>query len=193
MRWLLVVLAVCTLSACAANTVSGLSYTAAPVATAQAGPGTVAGVDSTDQRKEDPNRLATVMGGFGNPLKTLDTPKPVKDVVADAFVSGLQSRGLMGSGGKAPLRIALVVHKFDADMMVGRTARIDVSMSVVDHAGRTIYEDRATDSESETKAFQTGIFADINDLKKLCEIVLARTVNHMLDKPEFLAAVKAAA
>jgi hypothetical protein len=45
------------------------------------------------------------------------------------------------------------------------------------------------DSESETKILETGIFADIADLQKLCEIVLDRTVNRLLDKPEFRAAV----
>jgi len=125
------------------------------------------------------------MGGFGNPLKTLDTAKPVKDEVADAFLEGLRARGMLASSAQAPFRLALVVRKFDADMMVGRTGRIDLTMSVVDRGGNTVYEDTATDSESETKFFETGIFADISDLQKLCEIVLNRTVNRLLDKPEF--------
>jgi uncharacterized lipoprotein YajG len=175
------------LGACS-NTVSSLQY--APPGAMQAATGaSIASVTSTDQRKEAPNRLATVMGGFGNPLKTLDTAKPVKDEVADAFAQGLRARNLLASGGSAPLRIALVVRKFDADMMVGRTARIDLTLSVVDQAGQTIYEDTAVDSESETKFFQTGVFADIDDLRRLCEIVLKRTVDTMLDKPAFRAAV----
>jgi hypothetical protein len=92
---------------------------------------------------------------------------------------------MLASNTQAPFRLALVVRKFDADMMVGRTGRIDLTMSVVDQGGNTVYEDAATDSESETKFFETGIFADIADLQKLCEIVLNRTVNRLLDKPEF--------
>jgi hypothetical protein len=56
--------------------------------------------------------------------------------------------------------------------------------------GCNIYEDSAADIESETKIFQTGVFADIADLQKLCEIVLSRTVDRMLDKPEFRAAIR---
>jgi len=34
------------------------------------------------------------------------------------------------------------------------------------------------------------VFADIADLQKLCEIVLNRTVDRMLDKPEFRTAIQ---
>ena len=74
-------------------------------------------------------------------------------------------------------------------MIVGRTARIDLVMSVVNQAGATVYEDSSADSESETKLLETGVFADIGDLKKMCEIVLNRTVDRLLDKPAFRAAV----
>jgi hypothetical protein len=175
---------------CACNTVSSLQYSPPGSIQAAAAP-SVGAVAAIDQRKEAPQRLATVLGGFGNPLKTLDTAKPVKDEVADAFVQGLRARGLLASSGQAPFRLALVVRKFDADMMVGRTARIDLTMSVVNQAGATVYEDSATDSESETKFFETGVFADIQDLKKLCEIVLTRTVDRLLDKPAFRATLTA--
>jgi len=185
-RYLAITLAL-ALCACG-NTVSSLHYV--PATSIAVAPAPVIGtVAAIDQRKEAPNRLATVMGGFGNPLKTLDTAKPVKDEVADAFHEGLRVRGMLGSNDQAPFRLALVVRRFDADMIVGRTGRIDLTMSVVDRRGNTVYQDAATDSESETKFFETGIFADIADLQKLCEIVLNRTVNRMLDKPEFRAAV----
>jgi uncharacterized lipoprotein YajG len=179
-----------TLGLCAcSNTVSSLQYapTAAVQSTASPSIGIVA---ATDQRKEQPRQLATVMGGFGNPLKTLETAKAVKDEIADAFAQGLRARGLMAASEQAPFRVALVVRKFDADMLLGRTARIDLTLSVINQAGATVYEDTAVDSESEGyKPFQVGMMADINDLKRLCEIVLARTVDHMLDNPAFRAVV----
>lgn len=175
------------LCACS-NTVNNLTYT--PTGPVQAvGPATIASVSGTDERKEAPTRLATIMGGFGNPLKTLDTEKPVTDEVVDAFTQGLRLRGLLAPDGQAPFRLLLVVHKFDADMIIGRTARIDMTMSVVDQSGRTIYQDSAVDSELETKVFETGVFADIGDLQKLSETVLDRTVDRLLDKPAFRAAI----
>ena len=47
----------------------------------------------------------------------------------------------------APFRLTLVVRKFDADMIIGRTARIDMTMFVADRAERIVYQDTATDSE----------------------------------------------
>ena len=179
-----------SLALCACgNTVSDLHYVPTGSIEAASAP-SIGAVVATDQRKEEPNRLATIMGGFGNPLKTLDTAKPVKDEVADAFLEGLRARGMLAPGPQAPFRLAVVVRTFDADMIIGRTGRIDLTMSVIDQGGSTVYEDTATDSESETKFFQTGVFADIDDLRKLCEIVLNRSVNRLLDKPEFRAAVK---
>lgn len=170
------------------NTVSGLAYAPVPSVAAGTRPA-VGAVVATDRRKEEPHLLATIMGGFGNPLKQLRTPKPVKDEVADAVTEGLRARGLLAAGGAAPFRVELVVRTFDADMIIGRTARIDLGLAVIDGAGRTVYEDAVTDSQSETKFFQTGILADINELKALCEIVLARAVDGLLDKPGFRAAV----
>ncbi len=170
------------------NTVSSLHYVP-PASVEVAAAPSVGAVTAVDQRKEDPKRLATIMGGFGNPLKTLDTTKPVKDEVADAFTEGLRVRGLLATGGQALYRLTLVIRKFDADMIIGRTGRIDLTMAVVDPAGHTVYEDAATDSQSDMKFFEVGITADISDLQRLCEIVLNRTVNHMLDKPEFRHAV----
>jgi hypothetical protein len=184
-----VIMLVLALGAC--NTVSDLTY-APTIAVQSSGVPTVASVTATDQRKEDPTRLATVMGTFGNPLKTLDTAKPVKDEVAGAFAAGLKARGLLAPNGQAPFRIDVVVRKFDADMIVGRTARIDLGLSVHDAGGRTVYQDSATDSQSETKFFESGVFADVADLQKLCEIVLNRTVDRMLDNPLFRAAIQSA-
>ena len=187
MRILPLVLLVLTLGACG-NTVSSLRYTPPPMLQTALVP-TIGGVTAIDQRKEDANRLATIMGGFGNPLKTLDTAKPVKDEVADAFTDGLRARGLLVPGGAAPFRIALVIRKFDADMIIGRTARIDLTMTVLDPSGRTLFQDSASDSQSDYKFLQTGIFAEIGDLQALSQIVLDRTVNRMLDTPAFRAAI----
>jgi hypothetical protein len=176
------------LTAC--NTVSSLHYTpGSPLRTAAVP--SVSAATATDQRKEAPTRLATIMGGYGNPLKTLDTAKPVKDEVADAFTEGLRARGLLMPGGPAPYRLSLVVRKFDSDMIMGRTARIDLTMSVTDQTGRVVFQDEAIDSQSDFRFFQTGVFADIADLRVLAETVQNRVVDKLLDNPAFRSAVAA--
>jgi hypothetical protein len=188
MRRLPILVLALALGACTSNTVASLHYV--PTAHVQAvSLPSISAVTATDQRKEAPARLATIMGGFGNPLKTLDTAKPVKDEVAAAFTEGLRVRGLLAPDGQASFRLALLIRKFDADMLIGRTARIDMTMSVLDQAGRTVFEDSAIDSESDMKFMQTGIFADIADLQALSQKVLDRTVDRMLDNPAFRTAV----
>lgn len=146
-------------------------------------------VSSTDQRREAPTRLATIMGGFGNPLKTLDTAKPVKDKVVDASIAGLRQRGLLAAPGSANFRIALTIRKFDADMIIGRTARIDLTMALLDSSGRVLLQDIAVDTESNMKFFEKGVLANISDLQVLSETVLSRTVNQMMDSPNFRTAL----
>jgi hypothetical protein len=193
MRFLPILVLALSLGGCAGNTVASLHYTPLTALPPAAAAPAIAAVTAIDQRKEAPTRLATIMGGFGNPLKTLDTAKPVKDEVADAFTEGLRVRGLLKPDAAAALQLTLVIRKFDADMIIGRTARIDLTMSLVDKAGRTVFQDSAVDSESDEKFFETGIFAEIGDLQKLSQTVLNRTVDRMLDSPGFRAAVAASA
>jgi len=178
-------IAVLAVTAC--NTVAGVSYAPTGNVVAVASP-EIASVAVTDQRKEAPTRLATIMGGFGNPLKTLDTPTPVKDVVADAFTQGLQARGMLASR-EAPFRIFVTLRKFDADMIVGRTARIDLTMQVANQSGRVVFQRDAADSVSDMKLLQTGVFASIDDLRVLSQTVLDRTVDKLLDDPSFRSAI----
>jgi len=187
----LVLLALSMMLAACSNATSPLHYTPT-VAIVTVPTATLGAVAVTDQRKEAPTRLATVMGGFGNPIKTLDTAKPVKDEVADAFTEGLRRRGMLGEGVQ-PFHLALTIRKFDADMIIGRTARINLTMSVLAADGHVVYEDAVADEESDMKFFETGIMANIDDLRVLCETVLNRTIDRMLDKPAFRQAVGAAA
>ena len=74
-------------------------------------------------------------------------------------------------------------------MIIGRTARIDLTMAVLDQPGRVVYQDNATDSQSDMKFFETGILANIGDMQVLAQAVLDRTVDRMLDNPAFRAAI----
>jgi uncharacterized lipoprotein YajG len=137
------------LAGCASTTTSSLPYTP-PSGVVAATPPAFGSVTATDQRKEAPNRLATIMGGFGNPLKVLDTDRPVKDEVAGAFADGLRARGLLQADGCAPFRIQLLIRKFDADMIMGSTARIDLDLMVIDQVSQqVVYQDTVVDQRSD--------------------------------------------
>ena len=48
----------------------------------------------TDSRKHGSNWLGAIRSGMGQPLKTLKTPQPVKDMVRDVFKDALKQRGI---------------------------------------------------------------------------------------------------
>jgi hypothetical protein len=185
MRGLLIA-ALLALSGC--NTVASLHYMPGH-AYQPASAAVFDGVVTVDQRKEAPHRLATIMGGFGNPLKTLDTAKPVKDEVGDAFSAGLNARGLLAPGIGEPFELLVTIRRFDADMIIGRTARIDLTMVLRDRAGKQLYDDSVSDSISDMKFFETGVLANIEDLQDMTQTLLNRTVNRMLDTPAFRDAI----
>jgi len=47
-----------------------------------------------DQRDVPANWLGAIRGGFGNPLKYLESDRPVAEIVKIAFIDGLQARGI---------------------------------------------------------------------------------------------------
>lgn len=186
-RHSLVMLVLLTFAASACSTTeTNLSYTPKQGIPLTANP-TVSAVNATDRRKESPSRLATIMGGFGNPLKYLDTKQTVREEVTSAFIDGLKARGLYSDAGI--YRIELAIWKLDADMIMGRTARIDMDLVVVSKDGRAIYKDAVNEEKSDFKFFATGVFADIMDLKRMVQSLLDAAIDRMLDKPEFRTAI----
>jgi hypothetical protein len=97
---------------------------------------------------------------------------------------------MLGSNA-APFRIFIALRKFDADMIVGRTARIDLTMQVADHSGRVVFQRDVADSVSDMKFLQTGVLADIDDLRVLSQTVLDRTVDKLLDDASFRSVIRA--
>src|SRR3954447_14268972 len=93
LRWTVIAMAGFMISGCSTTPVS-LSYNPALAPAKPAAAMPVVEVNSVvDQRENTSNRIGAIRGGFGNPLKKLETPAPVKDVVRDAFVEGLRARG----------------------------------------------------------------------------------------------------
>ncbi len=78
-------------------------------------------VTVTDARREkDPTYIGAIRGGFGNPLKTLTSARPVKDEVAAAFEAALQARNLYGPN--APAALAVTLTELSANQVARRRA-----------------------------------------------------------------------
>jgi len=154
--------------------------------------GSIAIASVTDKRKHDPNWLGAIRGGFGNPLKTLATSKPVKDLVADAYADGLKARGLLAAD--APrYGMHIVVNQYDSNQFVRREAHARFAVTLKEKSsGSTVFErDIAADKiDGSLLAIDTGVFADVEDLRRVANQVLQEAVDKTLDDEAFIAKIK---
>jgi len=177
-------LTIAALAVAACSSTGSLDYT--PTVAVAPGPtASVSAVTASDIRNEKPNRLATVRGGYGNPFYVRDLGRPVADEVATVFTKGLQTRGMLAASGDAPYRIQLVIRTFYGNQYLSRSAYIDMDLIVVDHAGRTVYQDAVNDKRDEFELFG----ASIESLQNLVQGLLNATVDRMLDHAKLRAAL----
>lgn len=151
-----------------------LSRAAAPSATI---------VAVTDERKNPPNELGAIRGGFGNALKTLESPVPVKDVVATAFTSGMKARNLWAADGRFGL--AITIAKFDCSQYVRREAHAVIAIAVTDRtSGRPVFDHVYEENEVNGQfGFDNGIFGSVDDLRQIADDTLQAVVDKALDDP----------
>ena len=179
MRLLAPFLAIALLGLGACSTTGSLQYQA-PAAVTPGAP-SVSGVVASDVRDEKPNRVATIRGGYGNPIEVLDTARPVGVEVAAVVTSALQARGLLGQAGAAPYRIQLVIRTLYGNQYFVRTAYVDMDLNVIDRTGATVYTDTVKAERGSGGALE--FFPKITDLGKLVQELLSASVDQMLDRP----------
>ena len=185
-RPLLTALVVLFLSGCSTNAVQ-LTYDTSAVASQPAAAASSVEIMSVgDNRTHDPYWLGAIRGGFGNPLKTLTTDVPVSNVVKNAFTDALKARGLLAST-SGVYGMQVVINQFDCNQVARREAHVRLNVSMVELAsGRQIYAndiqvDRVTGS---VITFDAGIFATVEDLRKLANQALQGAVDQALDDPQ---------
>ena len=167
------------------STAADLNYIPTRVPTVQAAP-LVAAVAVADARDEtDPTYIGAIRGGYGNPLKTLTTKRPVKEEVAAAFIAALQARGLYGAAGPADLAVTLT--ELSANQYVQRTAHTSFKLVLTERAsGRTLLQSNEDVQKiSKFNLFDNGVFASTEDLRSLTALSLSQAVDQALDRAAF--------
>jgi Uncharacterized lipoprotein len=140
----------------------------------------------TDERKNESRSLGSIRNGYGGALKSLETAEPVADVIKAAFVNGLKARGLEAPPGKGTYRLDVTVLKFDCNQYVRREAHAEFQTTLVVRASEKIeYTHTVVDKEVQGSlfAFDTAIFASVEDLRKVANDLLQRAVDEALDDP----------
>lgn len=178
MRHLATVLLLLAVSAC--STPGSLSYRPAG-AVVPGPPRSVSAVAVVDHRDEKPNRVATIRGGYGNPLKVLDTTTPVAEEVRKVFTDALQARAMLAPTG--PYHFDVTLQTLYGDQFIGRKTELKMDLAVLDAANRVVYRDSVTDHDYEFTFLDNGIFSKIETLGQSVDTLLGRAVDRLLDNP----------
>ncbi|HWX48326.1 MAG TPA: hypothetical protein VNZ61_09750 [Roseomonas sp.] len=185
------------LAACG-TTQASLPYTPAspPVAQPMARP-VVAITQVTDRRedgREDPNWIGTIRGGFGNPIKRLEAPVPVAEVVRQAFADALQARGLLAPNAEwARYGLEVDILTLHADQVVRREATVEfrITLRPVNGSAPVLVEqERANRVGGSAITLSAGVFGSVDDLRLIVQQTMSEAIDRLLDKPNFTAALR---
>lgn len=142
----------------------------------------------SDSRKQKPNWLGVMRGGFGNSPKTIETPKPVAEIVRDDFRDELQQRGLLAGPDGAKYRLDVDMLRYECNQDLRSEAHIALKMTVVEtKTDRAVFTDQITinDAEETRLTLLKGRFASAEELKTLAEKTLRRAIGDLFSNPKF--------
>jgi len=136
-----------------------------------------------DQRGEPANYLGTIRGGYGNPLKNLETDQPVCDIVRLAFVDGLRARGVTVDSQSPKYHLTGIIRKLDCNQIVRREANVEIEVHILDAAGQPHFTRTysASNLDGSILSMKTGVFASVDDLRATLERTLRETVDKALN------------
>lgn len=137
----------------------------------------------TDYRKHGSNWLGAIRSGMGQPLKTLETPKAVTDMVRDAFQDALKQRGLYSDFDNAKYILNVDVIQYDCNQVTRREAHIKLDAKIlVSATNQEVFSDHIVVDNVEF-SMAGGVFGSVEDLKKLAEKTLSQAVKDAFNNP----------
>jgi uncharacterized lipoprotein YajG len=144
-----------------------------------------------DQRGEPPTWLGAIRGGFGNPLKVLESDRPVAELVKDAFTEGLRARGVP-TDADAPYQVTGVIRKLDCSQYVRREAHIQIELTVVEKSTQQRFTRlyKSDNVDGSLISLSTGVFASVDDLRAVLEKTLRDVVDQALEDSELRTALR---
>ncbi|MXP64238.1 hypothetical protein E0493_12875 [Roseomonas sp. M0104] len=191
-------LLLCFALAACGTTQASLPYTpaSAPAAPAMARP-VVLVTQVTDRRadgREDPNWIGTIRGGFGNPIKRLEAPVPLAEVVRKAFADALLARGLLApDASTARYHLAVEILALNADQLARREATAEFRVTLRPASGGApvlMDQERANRVGGSVITLSAGVFGSIDELRQIAQQAMSEAIDRLLDKPSFAAALR---
>jgi hypothetical protein len=193
LRMFLAALALASLAGCGTTPVKVGYRPEANVNPFPASSARVSAATFVDDRGEPPRWLGAIRGGFGNPLKVLETDETVAVIVQKAFDEGIRARRGSPAQASGALEIRGNIKKLDCSQYVRREAHGVIEVAVVEVATgrerfRRTYTADAVDGS--IVSLSTGIFASVDDLRGVAEQVVKQLVDKALDDPSLRDALR---
>jgi hypothetical protein len=135
-----------------------------------------------DQRGEPANWLGSIRGGFGNPLKTLESSVPVSRLVEVAVADALRSRGQTIPAASPSLQVSGAVRKLFCNQVMQREAVVEIELTVHDLSSRAqVFSRSYSATNYESAGLAAGAFGSVDDLRILTERTLREVIDKALD------------
>ena len=182
---LILLLAVVFISTGCSTRMVQLKYTSQQAATVVTGVTPVKAVLVKDQRKDDPDWLGAVRGGYGNPLKTLKVRDSVAAQYQEALIDALQRRGLYGKADGAGLRLTVTIQRLDSIYIMNQEVNVEVTYSLIDETGAKKFENTAK-THKEEKASGLGIAANMDSFQAFTEKAIYDNIDKLVSDPGLL-------
>lgn len=191
MKWLAAVLGLAMLTGCGTTSV-GLKYaptegSAPSRVAASVQPVTVGAF--VDKRNEKPTWLGAIRGGFGNPLKTLESSQPVAEVVQAAYVDAFKASGI-AINPAAALQITGTILDLKCTQMSHKEATVAIEVTVSEKSSG-LKRFTQTYSSKYVSGFIPvgGVLAPVEDLRIVLENTMRDVINKTLADASFIAAL----
>jgi uncharacterized lipoprotein YajG len=185
----IVVLMVVSLAACSSTYSGSLKYFS-PTTLSKASPSAQNVTVGTflDQRSVPPNWLGAIRGRVGQPLKNLESDRPVAELVKIAFTDGMRARGIAIDGASGLFQISGVIKKLECNQLVRREANVEIEITILDKQGmqRFVRSYTALNSEEGSPHWR----ASPDDLRATLEKTLSEVNDKALDDSALRAAMK---
>ena len=134
--------------------------------------------------------LGAIRGGYGNPLKTLRTLKPMSEVVQEAFAAGLRARGVYAEPGQGKFTLEGTISKLDCSEYFNLEAHAHVDVRVTETASHALLYSNTYRADQTEGGFGAGILASVETLRVLAEKTLRELVDKVLDDPQLREALQ---
>jgi uncharacterized lipoprotein YajG len=147
--------------------------------------------DTRDNGRENPYWVGTIRDGMGIPMKRLEAPQPLTEVVRQAFSDALAARGMLARVAPAYV-LSVTILQFDANQYSRREATVELQVSLATAAGMPVLTDRvrAYQVGGSVITLARGIFGSVEDLNAVARSTMSEAIDRILNKPEFASALR---